>query len=486
MNGTNLRDAAVALNHARDLFLAKGAALPAYLEPLLLIRDVDNPQIALEPAFARYVRLWVSSASLDATSHGLHCLRVASTPPTWLSRNGSAIRLYLSRCLRESGFSIAPDKPSPSLYATVNGLNCLKALVGCDEGTPFFEKRDEIRAIIGDGLLEQICRGSANLLREHHRDGGFVDCRDDTTPTTHALYFAILLLWNLQLLNQAADFALSEAEASEFVMRCRECLDGNGVFGFIANPPVRRFSNGHPKPCTTTTAMVLMGFNRAGWQLPFELEPVLAFFERMEVDGGFCVFPGEQVTLSATAFSVVALDHFGWLDGRFQKDKIIRFINDCRRGNGGFAFSPHPQFSANIHCTRYGLRALAHLDPTRALLASEACGITRYVDDLFDAHEGAIWGYGRVAEAELPKVAVNSEGTEDSVLGHERLLFEAERPRLLAEARGKYALACGTELKVFEHEREAICAGYAAYGRTPFLVEEIGDGENRLRVSRCL
>lgn len=466
------------------------AQLAPFREVHSLIREVGDPHISLEPAFREYVQRWVYYPTLDATSHGLHCLReVGTLLEDWLPRHRDRHRVFLSRCLRRRGFAIAPHETTASLYATVNALNILKALVGVEESVPLIGRDDQgcedaVRALIGDSVFDDVVERSLGLVKACVSDEGVVDNPVDARPSANSLYFAISLLWNLGWLDRADDFGCGEKDAAEFVLRCQEPLDGE-FLGFVAEP-CRRASGRGAKPCSTTSAMALLGFARAGWDFPVEQSRVFAFLREMQDPevGGFRVFPGEPVTLSATSFSVMALSKLDQLNG--EREAIAGFVEECHLTDSGFGFAPG--LEANANCTRYGLRTYRHMcidegEQLRKLRED----VTRFVSNLFDRELGGFWGY-HIAADELPAedMGVRSVAVVDSPLAVEARAFANALGDLIRRHPGQYALVVGDQLEVFESKRSAIEAGYRKCGLDPFLVERIEKPGTPLRLSGLL
>lgn len=490
-SGPDLLGAARTLARTKRQLIQTGSQpeyLP-YLEPALLVRDMDSmPRpIVLEGAFARYVAGWVLYPTLDATAHALHCLRLTGALDEWSKANEGRARLYLSRCLRSQGFSIAAEELTPSLYATVNALNVIKALVGLDERTALVRERgkhrESTRALFGETWLATVQERILALLQHCRRDGGFVDAFDDSRSTAHAWYFALSILWNLGLLDDKARFGFTEESTRTFLSRCRQSVNGNGAYGFVAYEP--RYPSNR-KPCTTTTAMVVLGYDRIGWELPFDVPSIVRFLMTMQEEGGFRVFPGEPVTLSATAFSVLALDKLKALHEISDAEGVRTFVQSCRRPDGGYAFATDPNFSSNAYCTRQALRTLEHLDPCRRdnIPAPEREALAGFTRSLYAARDGSFWGYRGLREVDaLNGRSSNTVREGGEPLAAEIARFQTELPRLLGSAENRFALIRGDALSVHETEREAVLSGLQQYKGAPFLVRRIARAERPARLS---
>lgn len=365
--------------------------------------DTEPPPLAFEEQFTFYSRYWVAFPTLDCTSLALHCMRVTDSLSPWLANNRDSVMQFLMGC-HVNGFSISPGRP-PSLYATLNAIGVLKAIAQLPQQHPLCEdsrRRDsswrwrQMQDAIGADVLDKVESTALGFLRSTVGAAGLpVDCPTDparAVPSVHALDYAVAILWNFGRANAAEELLeIKKSTVLRFLAEARRKTD-NGS-GFLSRPESK-----HQEPCTTTTAMVLRLCQRSECHFDFDKPAIISFIRAMQTaDGGFRVFPHEAATLSATSYSLSALEHLEnpWRT-EIDVDKVRAFVDGCWRDDvGGYAFNPHPFYPANVHSTRQALRILRTLDPTQAVPADRAGRISRFLESLFDQDSGGFFGYPR-------------------------------------------------------------------------------------------
>jgi hypothetical protein len=355
--------------------------------------------LTFEPMFAGYLRKWTRFPTVDMTSQALHCLLTTATLEAWCSPERRGIILKSLEDCWQDGFAISPlFQGRPTLYATLNGLGVLKALLGIQQSSPIVI--DTLASELGATWAERVSALPAMLGTFVH-EGAFVDDPDDPQPSIQALHCAASILWNLGASPTLFDY-VSREDLAAFLRACR--VDTGDGFGFRGTP-----EGTHEGPCSTTTAVVVQLQRRSDVRAYSEPErPRLWRFLHscyVESEGGFRVFPNQQPTLSATQASLRAIEALGptgdlgvdataWL-AEVAHD-VASFVVRCAREDGGYAFHPGIEFHSNIFATRCALKIDRHLlrlelIPTSVMTSERVIG---FISSSFDECEGAFWGYG--------------------------------------------------------------------------------------------
>jgi prenyltransferase beta subunit len=355
--------------------------------------------LTFEPMFAGYLRNWTRFPTVDMTSQALHCLLITAALKDWCSiERRQAVLNFLEECW-EDGFAISPlFQGSPTLYATLNALGVLKALLGIQQSSPI--EIEKLAREVSRKWAERV-KALPTMLGTFVHESAFVDDPDDPQPSIQALHCAASILWNVGASPTLFDY-LSREDLAAFLRACR--VDASDGFGFRGTP-----DGTHEGPCSTTTAVVIQLQRRSDVRAYADSErPRLWRFLHscyVHSEGGFRVFPNQQPTLSATQASLRAIEALGptgdlgvdataWLAE--VADDVASFVVRCTREDGGFAFHPGMEFHSNVFATRCALKVDSHLRrlefiPTSVIASDRLVG---FITSSFDECEGAFWGYG--------------------------------------------------------------------------------------------
>jgi len=377
------------------------ASDPDYESTHLIRAAGEEPKVlTFEPLFTGYVRNWARFPTLDMTSQALHCLLAVDETDVFASRYAQPVMGFLEECWG-GGFAISPlFRGRPTLYATLNGIGVIKALLGIPQNHRL--RMDRVAQHLGPSWAQRLA-GLRSTLHEFVRGGEFVDDPETGQASVQALHCAASLLWNLEASAALFGEYVRQEEVAAFLRACR--ADSKEGFGFRGSP-----DSDHEGPCSTTTGVVIQlqeHFDIRAFR-PEERSGLWSFLREtfVEGEGGFRVFPNQPPTLSATQAALRAIDSLApardllsgseeWI--RHLRVQVPSFVGGCARNDGGYAFHPSKVFSSNIFATRCALRVDAQLrgEPQPSVIDRKA--LVSFIAEAFDEFQGAFWGYGAPA-----------------------------------------------------------------------------------------